>query len=281
MKKGTKIAFKILLGTLTAIFTLAALCATFFLICDEIAVGSARTLPSYERTDLSPILAKAEWTDDDYHELYRQTGLGKAPLDDMKNDPERILSFQDALFYEGQIEQEQIAVTTRHDRMTDFSAPLIDLEDGDVIVTSTCHTFGWRNGHAALVTSGSTNRVLQSFTLGEESSFGDVDWFYDSANFIVLRLKDATKEQRAEIARWAIEHLYCIPYSLTVGIFSPKDQGDDPQATHCSHLVWQAYYHFGYDVDSDGGPVVTSRDIANSPYLEVVQVYGFDPEKLW
>ena len=37
----------------------------------------------------------------------------------------------------------------------------------------------------------------------------------------------------------------------------------------------------GYDLDPTGGPLVTPDDIANSPYLEVVQIYGFDPDKLW
>lgn len=281
MKKGLKIAFKALLAVFTAIFTLTALGAAFFLVCDEIALNSARTLPAYGQTDIAELLAKTEWTDEDYDVLYHQTGLGRSALDDMKDDPDRILTFQSALFYDGEIRQEQIAFTTKHDRMKDFTAPIADLQDGDVIVTSTCHTFGWRNGHAAIVTSGATNRVLQSFTLGEPSSYGSTGWFRNSANFIVLRLKDASREQRAEIALWACERLHDVPYSVTVGIFSSKNQGNSPQKTHCSHLVWQAYYHFGYDIDSDGGPVVTARDIANSPYFEVVQVYGFDPDQLW
>jgi hypothetical protein len=27
--------------------------------------------------------------------------------------------------------------------------------------------------------------------------------------------------------------------------------------------------------------IVTPRDIANSPYLEIVQVYGVDPRSIW
>ena len=61
----------------------------------------------------------------------------------------------------------------------------------------------------------------------------------------------------------------------------PQGSGRRPYATHCSHLVWQAYKHFGYDIDSDGGPLVTCNDIARSDLLEVVQVYGFDPDALW
>ena len=32
---------------------------------------------------------------------------------------------------------------------------------------------------------------------------------------------------------------------------------------------------YGIDLDSDGGIIVTPTDIANSPYLEVVQSYGY------
>ena len=98
---------------------------------------------------------------------------------------------------------------------------------------------------------------------------------------MVLRLKDAGEEARAEIAQTARERLYNVPYSLTVGFLSPKDQGETPQGTHCSHLVWQAYHYFGYDIDSDSGPLCTAQDIARSDLFEVVQVFGFDPVKLW
>lgn len=281
MKKGLRIAFKVLLGIVTVVFILAASGVTFFIIADAAVVKSARTLPSYEKADLTQILEKEEWTDDDYDVLYHQTGLGKAALDELKGNDARILSFQNALFYDGEVVQEQIAFTTRHDRMKNFFAPLAPLQEGDVIVTSSCHTFGWRNGHAAIVTDAKNGVILESFTLGEPSSHGTLGWFTSSSNFIVLRLKDATYEERAEIAAWANACLYGVEYSIYVGINVPKDQGELPGVTHCSHLVWQAYYHFGYDIDPDGGPVVTARDIASSPYFEVVQVYGFDPDKLW
>ena len=98
---------------------------------------------------------------------------------------------------------------------------------------------------------------------------------------MVLRLKNATLEERLAIARDAEEQLKGIPYTLIVGIFMAKDQGTMPEGTHCSHLVWQAYKNAGYDIDPDGGPVVTCRDIANSPYFEIVQTYGFDPLSGW
>ena len=45
--------------------------------------------------------------------------------------------------------------------------------------------------------------------------------------------------------------------------------------------MWYAFKHFGIDIDSNGGAVVLPKDIANSDELELVQNFGFDPDKLW
>ena len=45
--------------------------------------------------------------------------------------------------------------------------------------------------------------------------------------------------------------------------------------THCAHVIWYAYQQVGIDLDSDGGIFVTPYDIQNSPYLEVIQSYGY------
>ncbi len=278
-KKGHR-GLRITAIVLACFFGFLIVAVSFFLAADAICIQYARTLPSYERIDIGALLEQEEWSDEDYETLYLQTGLGRSSLDSLKDDPERILSFQEALFYEGEVVQDSVSFGCSHDEMADnYNAPLAPLERGDVIVTSSCHTFGWRNGHSALVLSSS--RVLESVSPGYNSSIGSVSWFSNAANFIILRLKDASAEERSAIADWANEKLYNVPYSLTVGIFSAKDQGDDPVHTHCSHLVWQAYKHFGYDIDSDGGPVVTSRDIANCDLFEIVQVNGFDPIELW
>ncbi|MCI8790350.1 MAG: hypothetical protein HFH92_14885 [Lachnospiraceae bacterium] len=47
--------------------------------------------------------------------------------------------------------------------------------------------------------------------------------------------------------------------------------------TQCAHLVWYAYRNFGYDLDSDGGFVVTPDDLYHSDLLELVQIYGIPP----
>ena len=284
MKVVRRIAF-ILLAVLFSLIVLLALLAAALLIADAAVDASARTLPSYARKDITALLDREDWSDEDYETLYLQTGLGRSALEDMKGDSERILSFQDALFYDGELAHEEVAITTKRDMFADASyrAPIVDLENGDVLVTSTCHSFGWRNGHAALVVDARSSSLLESVSLGFPSTvttYGD-EWFRYGTNFMVLRLKDADAETRGAIAQTALERLRNVPYSLTVGFFSPKDQGEKPQETHCSHLVWQAYHYYGYDIDSDGGPLCTAKDIANSDLFEVVQVFGFDPTELW
>ena len=274
----------VLLALVTGLSLLLTFSVFFLSVADHAVDASARALPSYAREDISGVLSKETWTEEDYSFLYRQTGLGKSALDAMKDEPARILTFQDALYYEGELAHDQIAFTTKRDVFAgSYRAPMVDLEDGDVIVTSTCHTFGWRNGHAALVVDGGSGSVLESVSLGMPStvSYGGYNWFRYGANFMVLRLKDTSAEERAAIAATAEERLRNVPYSITVGIFSAKDQGETPTQTHCSHLVWQAFQYYGYDIDSDGGAVCTTRDIANCDLFEVVQVFGFDPVTLW
>ena len=284
--KRLQIAVAIPLAILIFLFA----CAAFLLVASVTVDRDARVLPSYARVDISAILEKETWTDEDYNTVSYQTGIFSRETID-KLSARELLVFQDALFFKGELMHDDVAFTTPHDMLYDpetkdtYTAPIVPLEAGDILVTSTCHTFGWRNGHAALVLG--KEQLLQSFTLGSDSdtcslnSNNGVPWFRKATNFMVLRLKDADAETRRAIADKAEEELLDIPYSLVVGIFKKKDQGTAPKGTNCSHLVWQAYKNAGYDIDFDGGPVVTCRDIANSPHLEIVQIYGFDPVKGW
>lgn len=294
-KKGYKRA-KIALSILLAIWILLACVAAALMVASYTVEFSARVLPDYARENLSPVIEKDNWSDDDYAFLFRQTGLAKPALDELKENFANLTAdrrkaeydkFQDAFFYEGAVEHNMAAFTTPHDRMQgDVVFPLAPLHDGDVVVSSACHTFGWRNGHAALIVNGRQGITFESFDPSTPSDTGTVRWFQRSSNFMVLRLKEEYREKTdpAEIAASALERLMNVPYHLTVGIFSPKDQckdGRTPTATQCAHIVWQAFKNFGYDIDSNGGAIVVPRDIARSPYFEVVQVNGFSVDKLW
>lgn len=260
--------------------SLVGLCVLFFLaagIADLATERYARVLPSYEKQDISSLLAKESWTEEDYRFLYLQTGAGKEPLDELKNSPERIYDLQRSLFYDAEWEHEKMLALSYREHMTTFLAPIVPLKEGDILLSSSVHTLGWRNGHAALYLGG--NVVIEASSPGAKSALSTQSWFRNCPNFLVLRPK-IDKQTLHEICAYAKENLVGIDYSLFVGFFSPKDQ-EEVTKTHCSHLVWQAFMRYGYDLDSNGGNLVTAKDIAYSPLLEVVQVFGFDPISLW
>lgn len=261
------------------VFALAAVFA-FFMICDAVAHNTARTVPNYPRQDLSAVLAKEEWSDEDYDLIYRQTGLTRAYFEglDARPDEEFILRCQNDLFFEGEYEHDADTFGTAHDYFPDEYFAMVELEPGDVLISASVHTMGWKNGHAALVVGGSS--VLQAFGVGTVSDIVSPSWFRRAANFMVLRPK-LEKSETNRVVSWALENMNGVEYSLFTGIFSPKDQTDDPRDTQCAHLVWQAYYACGYDIDSTGGPVVSPKNIANSDLFEVIQVNGFDLDTLW
>ena len=275
MRGRLRLTARIFLGIGAALFALILFAVFFFAVAESVVDESAYHPPLRPKTDITELIGKAEWTEED------------------KEEPERILLYQEALYRDYVIGHEQVAFTTPRDILVGYRTeegaepkfslvPFAPLEDGDVIVTSACHTFGWRNGHAAIVINAESGTVLECVGPGLKSSRGSASWFQYSSNFMVLRLKDKTAEERREIAVYAGTRLHGIDYSILTGFFgSPKDQGDTPKTSHCSHLVWQAFKHFGYDIDSDGGPVCTTRDIANCELFEVIQVFGFDQDKLW
>lgn len=277
---------------LDAVLLLLIGCGIFFLVADSLCEAHARFVPSYEKIDLAPYIQKETWTEEDYDTLYHQTGLAKPALDAISRAS--LPLYQDAFFFVGETEHTMLTPFTKHDNLIDpetgslVYAPLANLQKGDILLTSTTHMFGWRHGHAALVTDPDPNHftMLESVTLGQDSgpNLNSDLFFRKSTNFMVVRLKGLSEEERAAIADKALEELTGIPYSVFVGFFSPKDQcanGRTPTSTHCSHLVWQAYWNAGYDIDYNGGPLCQPHDIARSPLMEVVQVYGFDPDKLW
>ncbi len=284
MRAVKKIA-AICCAVLVALCCVASLTLSGLLLSDRLTESAARVRPSYEREDLYATLGKAQWTEEDYAFLYRQTGLGAEALDELKGDNKKIVSFQEALFAEWETEHfdPPPSPVTSRDILKHEAAPIAPLKAGDVLVSSACHIFGWRHGHAAIVINSGTGTTLECISLDVPSAAGSTGWFGISSNFMALRLKAEYRERvnPAEVASAAWETLRDIPYDFTVGVLSPKYQGERPASTQCGHLVWQAYINFGLDVDSDGGAVCSPQDIARSPYFDVVQVFGFDPLKLW
>lgn len=272
----------ILLGCVALFFLL-----TFLL--NAAAEPRDHVSPTYAKADLSPVLAKGALSDEDFDSLYRQTGLGKPAVQDLLLLPdgkEKILQAQEDFFREPHITCKQISLTAYQESLTDetgsriYGFSLAPLRDGDIILTRSMHSFGWRHGHAALITDAAAGQTLEAVSLGVDSSYQSVNGWRDWPTVMILRPKAKYGEKATQAVAFANEHLAGIPYNLVAGIFTSKFQ-EDISGTQCAHLVWEAYMSAGLDLDSDGGKVVTVKDLANSEYLDVVQVYGVDPEEIW
>lgn len=236
--------------------------------------------PDYAKIDLSAILSKSELTEEDYAELYRQTGLTKIGVDRMlargEAGRQRITAIQSGYFKEREVKHSVFGFLLCTDYV-DESMPAAYLENGDILVTSSTHFSSWRLGHAGIVTNADRNEVLQSGVAGELSSIDRLTDFTDRINFMILTPK-VGKEVKQQVADYAAKNLTGKKFSALTGLFTDKNKSD---YTHCSHLVWYAYKQFGIDLDSNGGGLVTSQDIFKSDEVEVVQVFGFDPKRLW
>ena len=213
---------------------------------------------------------------EDYSLLFRQTGLGRAGVDQLLSEGEtgiaRILEIQDDFFSPAQIACSSLNWPVREE-LRDSAAPSVPLLPGDVLLTFSTHTLGWRHGHAGLaVDAGNT---AEAVCIGSASALVGAEHWNRYGTCIHLRLRNAPEEAREQIARFALETLDGLPYRLTCGLLGQKDGGGGAQ---CAWLVWRALWEAGYDADADGGRLVTVADLAASPLFEVVQIRGIDPE---
>lgn len=237
--------------------------------------------PDYQKVDISGILSKFNLTDDDYEILYEQTGLTRLGVDGLlkKYRTDKILEIQNRYFATKSITYESILPYVAVGYLDGFGT-LCELEEGDVILSASTSVAGIRVGHAALVVDGKNSKVLESFQIGYNSSFADAVTETEMTTYMVLRPTRIPEGIRKSVAEYAKNELVGLPYNQIVGLI-PRKYKEEITSTQCSHLCWYAYKKFGYDIDSNGGMFVAPKDIANSSYFEVVQIFGFDPEKLW
>lgn len=250
-------------------------------------------VPDYPRVDLAPILAQSALVQGDYDVLFRQTGLARPAVDTLLGQGEtgraQIFAVQNQFWAEYRTECCPLfSFVTMEDRLkTASGAPaygpsLPALEDGDVLLSFSTHSLGWRHGHAGVVLDAAEGTTLEAALIGTDSQLMNAGHWRAYSNYMVLRLRDMTQEQSRALADYCAGTLLGVPYHLTSGFLGSKapDPEDAWFGVQCSYLVWYAFQHFGYDVDADGGPLVTVADLAASPLFEVVQVYGIDPRRL-
>lgn len=272
----------------------------------------AHYTPECPKADLLPILQKESPDPADYALLFQQTGLAQSGVDQLYASGQQwmLLGLQERFLAPVEVECCPDDLFVRSERLSDFRELVYDgnpfklqiasagraetgemsefyfmpaVQAGDILITFSGHVFGWRSGHAAMVVDAEKRLTLEAIMPGYASRICSLDDWREYPGFALLRLKGASGQERERIAAYAQSRLTGIPYrlaSFTEGPFpggSARDGSEVPAGTQCAHLVWYAYRQFGYDLDSDGGFVVTPADLYCSDMLELVQIYGLSP----
>lgn len=240
-----------------------------------------------QKEDIRPLLQKSGLDRHDYGILFCQTGLGREAIDCLRKENRAksnrtILEFQEAFLKRRETECCSGGLFIKQDKLISEDGdpiPMIPLEDGDIFLSFSSHTLGWRHGHAGLVVDGDAGMCLEAAMPGCRSRIQSADHWTTFTNFVVLRLKGASKKERKEIAAFARKNLEGIPYSLFSGIFDKREQEPYTEMTaQCAYLIWYGFMQFGHDLDGDGGRLVTVEDLLESPNLEILQIFGLDPK---
>lgn len=215
-------------------------------------------------------------------QLKKQTGICEETIRELcrQNRMEEFYDLHKAYFGKVTTTCSRTTILTCEERVVDkegkvtvgMKIPMV--EDGDILVTNCSHFLGWRNGHAAIVVDAQNRQILEARAIGLPSVTGSLDTWETYPSFLVLRLKDADKEFRRQIAEYAKENLIGIPYRLTAGLWGRTVQ----EGTQCAHLVWSAYRQFGVELKKSSLGIATPKSLAGSEQLIIVQQYGTGQE---
>lgn len=301
-----------------SIFLKAAVCAIvafsiLWIANDEVKLNPVY-IPTYERVSLDNIFEETKTTgnfgdkkkesynivltENEYELIFKQTGLGRSAVDyiikNKKDYKKEIEKFQKIFFDGYPYTCAKIGVLTHNERMRDKNGKkikgneLVDLRPGDVLVNLSAYTLGFRHGHCGIVVDkpkkGKEAKTIEAIYVGSPTKYQTTGKWRSCPTFIHLRIskeaaesKGYTQEELGRLfAAYTKEKCLDVSYGLFPGI-SNNNYGNI-RKTHCSHLIWYVYNQFGYDVDSDGGIIVTPADIAASDLFEIVQVYGINPD---
>lgn len=250
-------------------------------ITDKYAYEDAETNTAEWTAVNKKLLANEQLTSEDYEIIFEQSGLGKPAVDTLvsENRISDIEYYRDYYLKDKDFTCIRTAIFAKHEAVTDNTGKRIlnpdfaSLENGDIIITLSIHSLGWRHGHAAIVTDAQTGETAQAVRVFEKSDFGTVWEWNDFPLVAVVRVKDIDEATQNEVADFVKENMIGIPYALSAGIIGGKDTEADLFTTHCAHFVWYAYKCFGIDLDENGG-TITPKELLHSDKLEIVQIYG-------
>lgn len=267
--------------------------------------------PEYSREELQTVAEKKVLSEEEYRLLFYQTGLSRRAVEGipLSERMQVLQEAQEAFFLNPAVSCERSTLISWEERNQDRHLPrLWGLQEGDILITFCSHAFGWRNGHAALVVDARNGQTLEAVVMGQDSCLQETEKWRSYPSFLVLRLRGCSGEQGSKIAALAISRGQGIPYGFwqdflehlngkkqtgteleqaggkaAAGELPDESSAEDIEFrdTDCSHLIWRIYQSFGVDLDSNGGFFVTPADIAKSPCLEIVQMYGIDVDKVY
>ncbi len=151
---------KILLGTvLVPILAMTAMLFTQTVVAHR---PGCNFTPDHKQVNLASVLAQESLSDEDYALLLCQTGLGRHAVDQIRSTGETgktdILNIQQQFSTQAQVSCDSLlGWFTREDHLENdtgeqvWAPKLVDLQPGDIILTLSTHSLGWRHGHAGLV----------------------------------------------------------------------------------------------------------------------------------
>ncbi len=221
-------------------------------------------------------------TEEDYEEIFLQSGLGKPAVEKLLADgrPDKINEYRDYYLTDKDYYCYRKGVFACHERITDTNGEELcnpdfaDLQNGDIIVTLSIHSLGWRHGHATIITDAENGVGVQAVMIGEKSNNSRI-WSWSKYPLVaVLRPKNSDEAIRNQAGEFAENNLKGLYYSLFGGVFSGRDLSEIPVTTQCAHLVWYAYMTCGIDIAPESGRIITPKDFLESENLEIVQIYG-------
>ena len=248
----------------------------------DFALSEIADISAYENT---PKCSEAEWNglldraqngrldSEAYSLIFNQTGLGSAADSVIEKGVDGLNTYRDYFTAEKDYICHREGIFAHHEAITDADGKpcqnpdFADLEDGDILITLSIHSLGWRHGHAAVVTDAESGATVEATMFGEKSGEGNTAEWRSYPFVAVLRAKDLSKSERESLAEYA-KTLAGLNYSLLAGVF------ENSKTTHCAHLVKLAFDEFGVDIDSNGGKIITPLQILKSENLEIVQIYG-------
>jgi len=268
-----------------SIIIAATLAAILFLVGTlEVGLRSSVSTrpwaPDYPKEDIGAVLFKDSYTDEDYEFLFRQTGLGRIGIDELvaAGDYEKIITIHHQFFDAQSLTYDRFSLFAAVLRRSNTVTRHAILADGDILYSPSTYFSFVEIGHTAIVTNGNEELIAQASGYGTPLIELDTRNFFARPMYAVLRV-NVPEEARADAVKYVKDSCLGAEYSIFAGLFGDEGEGELSK-THCSHFIRLAYNQAGIDLDSNGGMLVLPRDIFNSPYVTVVQIFGIDPQKI-